>query len=271
MLPILERGFADRSRAFWQDGFRRIERLLRAGQIEAPFGYVLKGDAADAGVLLTIRSRRRIDGAETRICNLSSWYVEPEQRWYAPLMLRQAIKREGTNAITDLSPSDSVAELNATLDFSPWNEGMILAASLPWAALPKPSRWSIAAYEPRTRGMLDDEQAAMVEAHLELGCLAAILAGPDGASPLIMRVVRRRGLRVADVLFAQSRHSLIKALPALMRFLLARGVCLAAIDGTRDLCPTGAHFRRGQRRFFKGGMPRDRLDYAFSELILLGI
>ena len=119
--------------------------------------------------------------------------------------------------------------------------------------------------------MLDAGQRAIAERHLELGCIAAVIETPEGASPLILRAIRRRGLEVGQVIFAASRAAVIRALPSLMRFLIRRGMPVAWIDAPAGLCPAGAHFRAGQKRFHTGGLPADRLDYAYSEFVIFGV
>lgn len=61
---------------------------------------LMKGDDA-AGVLLTIKSRLPETGRI--VVNLSSWYVEPSCRWFAPRMLQMASSNED-EIFTDLTP-----------------------------------------------------------------------------------------------------------------------------------------------------------------------
>ncbi len=56
-----------------------------------------------------------------------------------------------------------------------------------------------------------------------------------------------------------------------MRFLVRRGILFITIDADKELCPGAAFFRPGRPRFVHGPTDRDRLDYAFSELVLFGV
>lgn len=271
-IAILRRGFPEREASFWTGGFAKIERLrARQGQYGGPLGYLLSGRDGDGGVLLTMRSSRLKIQGSIEVCNLSSWYVDPPHRALAPLMLRKLLKGEEGNLVTDLTPSESVGALNLKLGFSTWSDGVIFASAIPWATLPASRDGTIRPYDDQTRLLLREDEREMMDAHLDLDCLGAVLLSDAGATPVILRVIRRRGWRIGHVIFAECRRKVLSALPCLTRLLLRRGITAAAIDGTTDLSPRGAHFRAGQLRFFKGEVNPGKIDYAYSELVLLGV
>src|SRR5512143_3398709 len=85
---LLTRGFG-RSRAYWIQGLRR--QALRAVPEGFPrFGYMLDNDGTPVGVLMLLYSARQESDATVIQCNLSSWYVEPAFRNYAPLLTKIA-------------------------------------------------------------------------------------------------------------------------------------------------------------------------------------
>src|ERR1700757_2171438 len=90
---LLTRGFVGRSREYWIQGLRR--QAFRRVPVGYPrFGYMLDNGGMPVGVLLLIYTARK-DGEETAIqCNLSSWYVEPAFRNYAPLLTSLAQRRK---------------------------------------------------------------------------------------------------------------------------------------------------------------------------------
>ena len=82
---LLTRGFVGRSRNYWIQGLRR-QAFRPVPEGYPRFGYMLDNDGEAVGVLLLIYTARKV-GEETAIqCNLSSWYVEPSHRNYAPLL-----------------------------------------------------------------------------------------------------------------------------------------------------------------------------------------
>src|SRR5438128_2324287 len=86
---LLTRGFVGRSRDYWMQGLRRqAERDVPSDYPR--FGYMLEHDGAAVGVLLLIYSLRNTGGEAAIHCNLSSWYVEPAFRNYAPMLTKIA-------------------------------------------------------------------------------------------------------------------------------------------------------------------------------------
>ena len=84
----------------------------------------MKGDDA-AGVLLTIKSRLPQTGRI--VVNLSSWYVEPSCRWFAPRMLQMASSNED-EIFTDLTPSPEACKLNERLGFATVTDALCSAS-----------------------------------------------------------------------------------------------------------------------------------------------
>jgi len=268
---VLAQGFPHQDAPFWEQGFLRWNQMSGRSDAAAPEGFLLKAAGADVGVLLAFSSDRpRIGGGVQTITNVSSWYVDAAYRWKAPMMLRSALSDE-SHVYTDLTPSPEVDRINMALGFQPWSDGMLIAAAAPWAAMRSREPVEIKGFGAAGAELSSPEDRLMLEKHGAIGCLAALIRTPGGTSPLLFRRIRRKGVLFAQLIYAQSRRMVIACLPAVMRFLLARGIVLLTIDVTRDLCPPGAIFRPGRRRFFKGALDPDRLDYAYSEIVALGI
>lgn len=266
-LVVLGRGFPDRDRAFWERGFAR----LGPGHDAAPLGYLLGSGGENVGVLLTFRSERvRPDGGTRLVVNLAGWYVDPDHRWKAPMMLRHVVAGEGV-VFTDLTPSHAVERINPALGFAPWNEGQVITFLPPWGALRARAAVEVTAFEDARAALTRPGDYDLLERHAAMGCIAAVLREPGGASPLLFRVRRRKGFRVAQLVYAESRLTVLAHRTAIARFLVARGILVLSVDADRADCPRGSFFRQGRRRFLKGPLDRDRLDYAFSELVLLDL
>jgi hypothetical protein len=90
---LLRGGFPNRNRRFWQ---RALSALARR---EPPpglpkYGYLLESAGAPVGAILMICSAMRTGDTLAPRCNLSSWYVEPAFRTYAPLLVSQALRHK---------------------------------------------------------------------------------------------------------------------------------------------------------------------------------
>lgn len=264
-VTLLREGFPATSRAFWERGLER-QAALQGDNL----GYFLEAGGQAVGVMLTLRSTRsRPDGTLYPVVNLSSWYIQPAHRWRAVPMLR-AIVEESDGLATDLTASESIYRMNAAVGLSPWSNGMILAGVLPWAALPARRGTSVLRLA-QAAALLGPAEAGMLEWHEGDGLIAGVLCEETSTCPLLFRPIRRKGVRFAQLIFASSRKAVIRNLPAVMRFLAGRGILFLSIDAHREDCPRGAFFRPGRQRFWRGVSDRDRLDYAYSELVLFGV
>ncbi|HEX8415994.1 MAG TPA: hypothetical protein VF641_00180, partial [Methylobacterium sp.] len=232
-LAVLERGFPERTRPFWEAGFARWDALIPDDGGRGPPGYILRAEGADVGVMLTFRSRRAgPDGAAYTQVNLSSWYLDAAHRWKAPMMLRRIVG-DGQAVFTDLSPSPAVDRINAALGFDLWSDGTLIAGALPWAAMRsrRPARVLSLAESPAH--LLAREEQALLERHAAIGCIAAVLHEAGSVSALLFRTTRIKRIPAAQLIYVDSRQRLIDHLPVVMRFLLARGIVLLSIDAVR--------------------------------------
>jgi hypothetical protein len=264
-VTLLTRGFPDRERQFWLRGLER-QASLQTGN----YGYFLDSRGVGVGIMLTLRSQRqRADGTALPIVNLSSWYIEPAHRWRAPTMLR-AIIEENDAVITDLTPLPHLYKLNTELGLSVWSAGKIIASTMPWAILPgRRGIKVLGAAEAKT--LVSNADTDLLGWHDRNGCIAAVLCDDHMAVPLVFRSIYRRGIHLAQLIYAESRKTVINHLPSIMRFLAGRGIFLLSVDALREDCPRGAYFRPGPHRFWKGPIKRDRLDYAYSELVVFDL
>ena len=264
LVRVLAKGFPQDTPALWRARLERQASLQDDGR-----GILLEVGGEAAGVLLTLRSRRvGADGNALDVVNLSSWFVDPAHRWSAFAMMRAAMADKAA-LYTDLTAAPRVAELNRRIGMESWSSGMILASAAPFAALPGPSGARVVSLD-EGGGQLQDHEAALLDWHRREGLTAAVLIDGD-AQPLLFRVIRRRGVRFAQLIFAPSRTAAIRNLPAIMRFLARSGLFFVTIDADREMCPPGAVFRPGRHRFRLGPGDRDGVDYAYSELVLFGV
>ena len=90
VVELLWRGFPNRTRRFWQRALSELARRESPAGLPK-YGYLIENDGAAVGAILMICSAVRAgDGLAAR-CNLSSWYVEPAFRAYAPLLVLSLI------------------------------------------------------------------------------------------------------------------------------------------------------------------------------------
>ena len=122
---LLTRGFVGRSRDYWMQGLRRqAVREVPSGYPR--FGYMLDHDGAVAGVLLLLYTARS-DGGDAAIrCNLSSWYVDPAFRNYAP-MLTKIAQRHKEVTYLNISPATWTWPIIEAQGFSSYCSGLFFS------------------------------------------------------------------------------------------------------------------------------------------------
>src|SRR5579884_2453482 len=92
IVALLTRGFPSRGRAFWESALGQLAKRRPPPGLPQ-YGYLLESGGAPVGAILLICSTMRGDGDGALVphCNLSSWYVEPAFRFYAPLLVSRAL------------------------------------------------------------------------------------------------------------------------------------------------------------------------------------
>ena len=101
------RGFPNRNRQFWQRALNELARREPPPGLPK-YGYLLESDGVPVGAILLICSAMRDGDKLAPRCNLSSWYVEPAFRAYAPLLVSHALRHK---EVTYLNVSAGAAYL----------------------------------------------------------------------------------------------------------------------------------------------------------------
>lgn len=267
-LDLLVRGFPRRSRAFWE---RAVTQIIRynASSEQNSIGQLLVVKGSTAGVMLTLRSQIfGTDGRPRNVTNLSSWYVEPEHRLLAPLMLREMVCDRAA-VFTDLTPSKEVVRMLPAFGFKPLNAG-ISAIPLPLAALHTQGSSRVLSFDEMAPGALTEREVKLVERHVAFGATAAVLSVDGRHLPLLFVSRKVRQLPIAELIYCTDTVLLMKELGAIARFLLKQGKLGLFVDIPLDFKVPGAHFVGRGLKFAKGEWPVKGTDYAGSELLLLG-
>lgn len=267
-LDLLLRGFPHRTRAFWERALQRIVRY-NAYSDRRSIGQFLVAKGRCVGVMLTPHTELRDkDGHPYNITNLSSWYVEPEHRVLAPLMLREMVREPGT-IFTDLTPSKDVVRLLPPLGFKPLNAG-ISAIALPLAAMRLTGNGCVSALNEVKPGTLRPGELALLERDAEFGAVAAVLVVDHRHYPLLFVSRTIRGIPAVELVYCDDNQLLMKELRAVAQFLLKYGKLVLIMDIPLDIKAPGAHFEGRGLKFAKGGYAPNQTNYAGSELLLVG-
>jgi hypothetical protein len=261
------RGFPGRPRRYWLAGLEH--------QREAPippgyprFGYVLmNGEAAVGAILLLFAAG---DGGTVR-CNLSSWYVEPAFRGYAPLLLNVAAKRRDVTYL-NVSPARHTWPTIEAQGFTRYSSGQLVVAPL----LGRGGEDAVVeCVGPDDAAIEACPERHLLASHAGFGCLSLVCATADGRHPFVFRRARvRRGhipLPAAQLVYCRDMADFVRFARPLGRFLLRRGMPFVLLDANGPVPGlAGFHLADWRRKYFKGPVPPRLGDLAYTELALFG-
>lgn len=263
-VALLTKGFPEKSEAFWSRGLS----FVNAHHARLNFGEIgqllMKGDDA-VGVLLTIKSR--LPDEDRMVVNLSSWYVEPSSRWFAPRMLQMASSSQ-EETFTDLTPSPEACKLNERLGFSTVTDYTLFYPLLPKALGPARARLRPLADVPP--GALPAAMRDMLEDHARFGCMVAVMEADGRHHPLVFLKTMTKRLPTARLIYCEDRQLAQRHISAIARHLLRKGrlaMTMAASDEERDA--GGFAVLKSAPMQVKGVWNPRFINETYSELVLL--
>lgn len=267
-LDLLSEGFSEQTRSFFEAGLQRMHQFAQNRDLGVPLGRLLLHKDNVVGVVLTPASCRVArDGTRTTIVNLSSWYVEPEHRWRAPLMLRAAFRQTGVT-FTDLTPRYHLYDMLLSFGFRQIATHQA-AIALPIAALGGIAKTQVCDILDIPDENLQPETRTLMLTNIELGCIGFAIRGMDQWHPLLFKRTFRFGLQVARLIYCDDISVLFRQLPTVAKCLLRSGSTILLVDISSDiqLPRFSAVKRKAPTKFAKGEWPPGRTDYASSELV----
>jgi hypothetical protein len=221
------------------------------------------------GVLLTLFTPGRPE--DQPLCQLSSWYIDPEYRHLA-MQVDKAATRLKSATYLNISPAPNTRNLIAALGYRSLNEDTVLA--LPWLSPLRPGV-SVSAYDSKAHNALftDPHHAALCADHQPLDCWVLVATDRGRALPFILQRKPLPGLPVgvAHLIYTPSMDDLVHLAGPLGRAMIGRGVFLWKLDG--DVMPAGLAGRKfagRSARWAKGAYPPGPNDLSYSELVIFG-
>jgi len=271
VIDLLLKGFGKRrTQEFWRTVLDRLTRHATPAGLPK-YGYVLESDGALVGVVLLISTTiGSADAASTR-CNVSSWYVEPEFRGYAPLLAAQATKHQNVTYL-NISPMPHTRPIVEALGYELYSRGVFIAAPLLQAPFGGGETRIIGADAPP--GALHEtfEQKLLVD-HAAYGCISFWCTNAERAYPFVFRPRLVGGLiPYAQLVYCRAIDDLVRFAGPIGRALAQRGWPLLMIDANGPIRGLpGKYLHNVKPKYFKGP-DRPRLgDLAYTETALFGV
>jgi len=259
-----------RDRQFWLGAFAQLRQHATPPGLPK-YGYLLESVGRTVGAVLLICSLVRTGERDAPRCNLSSWYVDPAFRAYAPMLVSQAFRHKDVTFV-NVSPARHTWPILEAQGFSRFCEGVFFAvpalSGLFGGAKVKVfdgTRKPPVSFDPRDQDIL--------LRHAAHGCVSLWCATAERAYPFVFRRRWVRGIvPYAQLIYCGDVADFVRFAGPLGRVLALRGVPFVMIDANAPIPGLVGRYSGGNMpKYFKGPQ-RPRLgDLAYSENAVMGV
>jgi len=268
LADLFWRGFGTRrTRAFWQ----RVLACLKTRSVpdDMPrYGYVLENAGVPVGAILLIFATAPADGSLR--ANVSSWYVDPAFRGYAPLLVSQALKRKDITYL-NISAVRHTWPILEVQGYARYSNGVFVA-------LPAVQRSGVRGMRILSADASPDapfapfERELMVE-HAAYGCVSIWCVSRERAFPFVFRPrFVKNVVPCAQLIYCADTADITRFAGPIGRYLVRHGLPFMVLDANGPIAGlTGRYFDGAMPKYFRGPV-RPRLgDLAYTETALFGV
>jgi hypothetical protein len=270
VVDLLSRGFiAQRPREFWQHVLRRL--ASRTVPAEYPrYGYILESDGKAVGVFLQIFSTVWLDGTAKTRCNVSSVYVDPAFRMYAPLFELQTFKYDDVTVL-DVSPGRNRYAVVEARGYTRYSNGVFMAVPALSRSPNAPVIGFLDTYARPDVPFEEHERDLLLE-HAAFGCISLWCITPERAYPFVFSPQVLKGfLRCAQLVYCRNIDDFVRFARPIGLFLTRRGHVFVMIDANGPISGLfGKYFPGKMPRYFRGPDQPRLGDLAYTEIALFG-
>jgi hypothetical protein len=267
---LLAHGFTRSTPLDWMGILEKLSR--HPTPVTLPrYGYLIESGRAVVGVILVISSVVQTDGAMSLRSNLSSWYVLPPFRGYAPLLLSRLLKNPDVTYV-NVSPAPHTLPIILAQGFVPLSSGKFFVPINPFARLGNAKVQLIKPDDSEIPG-LDQFERDLLLAHARYGCISVSCQTPDGAYPFVFRprLIKRR-IPSAQLIYCRDIADLARLFGPVGRSLGRRGRFMVSVDSDRPIEGLrGLHVMGVNPKYYRGPARPRVGDLAYTESAMFGI
>jgi hypothetical protein len=265
---LLTRGFPSRGGEFWRHALDQLTQREPPDGLPR-YGYLLESAGTPVGVILLICAAMPVDGTFAPRCNLSSWYVEPAFRAYAPMLVAQALRHKEAT-YTNISAAPHTWPIIEAQGFRRYSDGIFV--TLPALALRGEKADVFDARRAPAVAFDRFEQDTLTQ-HAAHGCISLWCESAGRAYPFVFRPRLVKGcLPCAQLIYCRDVADFGRFAGPIGRYLARRGRPVVIVDADEPIPGLVGIFRRGSKPKYYKGPQRPRLgDLAYTEYAILGV
>lgn len=268
---LLSRGFPNHDREFWLRAFKQLTRHEPPPGLPK-YGYLLASDGIVVGAILLICSTMPAGDALAARCNVSSWYVDPAFRAYAPMLVSQALRHKNVTYM-NVSSAPHTRPIIEAQGFQRYCDGIFIAIPA-LLGLFGGAAVEVFAADRQPDVDFDPFDRDVLSQHAALGCISLWCATSERAYPFVFRPRLVRGwFPCAQLIYCRDVGDFVRFAGPLGRAIARHGKPFVILDANGPVpgLPLGAFIRGKMPKYFKGPK-RPRLgDLAFTENAVLGV
>jgi hypothetical protein len=267
---LLRRGFPNRNRRFWQHALTELARREPPAGLPK-YGYLIESAGTPVGAILMICSAVRAGDALVPRCNLSSWYVDPAFRAYAPLLVSQALRHKEVT-YTNVSAAPHTWPIIEAQGFSRYSDGIFVCLPALKRAVGG-EKVTVCAADAAPPIAVDAFERNILLQHAEHGCIGLWVVSGRRAFPFVFRPRLVKGfIPCAQLIYCRDMADFTRFAGPIGRYLLRRGRAVAILDANGPIPGLIGIFRRGSKPKYFRGPQRPRLgDLAYTEYAIMGV
>jgi hypothetical protein len=270
VVNLLTRGFELRSRRYWQRAMTKLKSHPTPGGFPR-FGHLLESDGTPVGVILQIFSAvPTVNGWRTR-CNLSSWYLEPEFRIYASMLISQAIKYQNVTYV-NISPAKHTWPIVEAQGFSRYSNGQFVSVpALNVTCADNDAH--VTAVDSALDLHCNSSERDLLLIHKAYGCLSLWCKTSSSAHPFAFMPRLVKGVMpCTQLIYCRDIQDFVQFARPIGRYLTARGRPLVIIDSNGPIPGlVGKYFSNKAPKYFKGPDRPSFGDLAYTEAVMFGL
>jgi hypothetical protein len=267
---LLTRGFRIRSREYWQHAMKQLGSHPTPAGLPR-YGYLLESGGVPVGVILLIFSSIPANDAANTRCNVSSWYVEPEFRSHAALLISQAIKHKNVTYV-NVSPAMHTRPIVEAQGFARYTSGQFAAVPALSGHCPDDTA-KVVGIDTPPQAPFESSELKLLSMHRDYGCLGLWCVTAERAHPFVFMPRRVKGvIPCVQLIYCRDVQDFVRFARPIGRYLALRGRPLVIVDSNGPIAGlVGAYLDGKSPKYFKGPQRPNFGDLAYTEAVMFGL